>query len=172
VLSEVLAAAEEADLLVLGKAGWSLLRRRRLGSTVRGILPDRFGLALVMKEGASLAMPLAVVYDGSAVAGRALVAAAALWRRLEGEQPLFVLLLDEQGRRARELQEQAAGRLEVHAVPARFRTLRHASVLQLVDALESEMCGALVLPARSAALQSNAMVSLLENLEVPALLVT
>lgn len=44
--------------------------------------------------------------------------------------------------------------------------------LQLVDALETECCGTLVLPARSEALKNSALVTLLENMDVPVMLVT
>ena len=93
VLPEVLAASAEADLLVLGKQGWSLYRHGRVGSTVRGLLPERFGLALIVKEGTRLAAPMAVIYDGSDVADRALIAAEMVRSRLNNNQSLIVLVL-------------------------------------------------------------------------------
>jgi nucleotide-binding universal stress UspA family protein len=172
VLSEVLTAASEADVLVLGQAGWSLLRRRRLGSTVRGILPERFGLALILKEGTCLGLPLAVVYDGSPAAERALVAADTLRRQPDDDQALLVLLLAEEPRRAHALQDQAASLLADRDTAARYRSLTSTDVLRLADVLQVEGCGTLVLPARTATLQSSALVALLERLDLPVLLVT
>jgi nucleotide-binding universal stress UspA family protein len=172
VLSEVLTAASEADVLVLGRAGWSLLRRGRLGSTVRGILPKRFGLALVMKEGTCLGDPLAVVYDGSPAADRALIAADTLRRQPDDDQVLMVLLLAEEPRLAHALQGQAASRLTELDTAARYRSLTGTNVQWLADILQAEGCGTLVLPARIAALQNSVLVALLEHLDLPVLLVT
>jgi nucleotide-binding universal stress UspA family protein len=176
VLSEVLTAASEADVLVLGQAGWSLLRRGQLGSTVRGILPERFGLALVMKEGTCLGLPLAVAYDGSPAADRALIAADTLRRQSEDDQALakrmLVLLLAEDPRRAHALQEQAASRLADRDTVARYRSLTSTNVLWLADILQAEGCGMLVLPAGGSALEDKVLVALLEHLDLPALLVT
>jgi nucleotide-binding universal stress UspA family protein len=172
VLSEVLTAASEADVLVLGRAGWSLLRRGQLGSTVRGILPERFGLALILKEGTCLGAPLAVVYDGSPVAERALIAADTLRRQSDGDQVLIVLLMAEEPQRARALQSQAASCLADRNTVAHYRSLTGANVFWLADILEAEGCGTLVLPARSSALQNSVLVALLEHLDLPVLLVT
>lgn len=176
VLSEVLTAASEADVLVLGQAGWSLLRRGQLGSTVRGILPERFGLALIMKEGTCLGLPLAVVYDGSPAADRALIAADTLRQQSEDDQALakrmLVLLLAEDPRRAHALEEQAASRLADRDTVARYRSLTSTNVLWLADILQAEGCGMLVLPAGGSALEDKVLVALLEHLDLPALLVT
>lgn len=170
VLSEVLAAAAEADMLVLGRLGWSLMQRHQLGSTVRGVLPSRFGLVLIMKKDACLDEPLAVVYDGSPAAGRALEVAAAL-RHQPDDAALLVLLLTED-ESAETLQVQAATRLSELGVLAHFRALTRANILRLAFMLQEEACGALVLPARSPTLQNDTLVKLLERVELPALLVT
>jgi nucleotide-binding universal stress UspA family protein len=173
VLSEVLNAASEADMIVLGKAGWSLLQRERLGSTVRGILPERFGMALILKEKTCLGVPLAVVYDGSPAAERALDAANILRQQSEDDNKLLiVLLLAEDEHKIEDLQSQAAERLAEREAVARYHALTSTSVLPLVDILQAEDCGMLILPARGFALQSSVLVQLLEQLELPVLLVT
>jgi nucleotide-binding universal stress UspA family protein len=172
VLSEVLAAASEADMIVLGKAGWSLIRRRQLGSTVRGILPDHFGLALILKEGTCLGVPLAIVYDGSPAAERALIAADTLRQSSNDRQALIVLILARERQRAQALRDQAASRLGEEVEGVLYRTLTSANVLQLVDILQTEECGTLVIPARSSALHDSTIVTLLEHLDLPVLLVT
>lgn len=173
VLSEVLNAASEADVVVLGKAGWSLLQRERLGSTVRGILPERFGMALILKEKTCLGVPLAVVYDGSPAAERALDAADKLRQQPEDDNILLILLLlAEDEDKIRDLQRQAAARLPERQADAHYHALTSTNVLPLVDILQAEDCGMLILPARCFALQSSALVQLLEQLELPVLLVT
>jgi nucleotide-binding universal stress UspA family protein len=172
VLSEVLAAASEADVLVLGQAGWSLIRRGRLGSTARGILPERFGLALILREGTCLGDPLAVVYDGSPPARRALIAADTLRQRSDDHQALVVLLLAEGRQRAQALQAEAASLMADRDITVRYRSLTSANVLYLVDILQAEGCGTLVVPAQGSVLQDSTLVTLLEHLDLPVLLVT
>lgn len=172
VLSEVLAAASEADVLVLGRSGSSVLRRGRLGSTVRGILPEHFGLALVVQEGSLPRAPYAIVYDGSAVADRALQVAQTLNRRVDDSQTLVVILLAPDSGAARELQNRAAERLKESNGNTRFRWLTQASAFQLADVLLSEGCGTVILPTHSETLRSDLLEAFLENLELPVLLVT
>jgi nucleotide-binding universal stress UspA family protein len=173
VLREVLVAASEADMLILGKAGWSLLRRGQLGSTVRGILPEHFGMTLILKEGRCLGDSLVVFYDGSPIAERALIAADALRRHLDEVHSLTVLLLIEDEVQARVLRETARLILVDRDNAARYRSLKSsADLMQLIDALLTERCGTLVLPARSAILQNSGMVELLEQVDLPILLVT
>jgi nucleotide-binding universal stress UspA family protein len=172
VLREVLAAAEAADVLVLGKIGWSLLRRGRLGSTVRGLLPERYGLTLILEQDTCLGAPLAVVYDGSPVADRALSAAIDLNARLDEAPALIVLLLAPDPAQAQALKKRAAGNLADQTQVARYRALTRAHALQLADILQKEACGTLVLPAHSPTLQHQALETLLEHLDLPVLLVT
>ncbi|MFZ6030130.1 MAG: universal stress protein [Chloroflexota bacterium] len=172
VLSQVVAAAAESDLLILGRAGWSLLQRKRLGSTVRGLLPEPFRLALVIKAGTCIGVPLVAVYDGSAAADRALQAAVALRHGPQDGPPLLVLLLTESPEKAQNLQEKATARLAASDVPVRYRRLMSANMLYLADVLQTERCGTLILPARGAVLQNDILIALLENIELPIMLVT
>jgi hypothetical protein len=50
--------------------------------------------------------------------------------------------------------------------------LTSANVLRLADVLQAEGCGTLVLPARGFTLRNNVLVTLLEHLDLPVLLVT
>lgn len=172
VLSEILEAASEADVLVLGRSGRSLIQRGRLGSTVRGLLPERYGLTLIMPQETCLDAPLAVVYDGSQNGDRALTAAEALRGESDDDQPMIVLLLAESPERVDALRQQAGNRLAAQEVEIRYRALNSANHLLVVDALQSESCGMLVLPARSQVLQESVLVKLLEQLHLPVLLVT
>jgi len=172
VLSEVLAASTEADLLVLGKQGWSLLRRGRLGSTVWGLLPERFGLALIVKKGTRLAAPMAVIYDGSEVADRALFAAEMVRSRLNNNQSLIVLVLPTAQQDGMALQAQARSRLATRGTATRYRTATGTNIRRLADILLTEGCGTVVLPARSSVLQNSMLAALLDYLELPILLVT
>jgi len=169
VSQELVTAASDADLLVLGRAGWSLLRKGRLGTTARAIVARSPSMALLLPGGSCLASPLTVVFDGSALGERALEVAATL---LEGDdRRLRVLLLANGRERLAPLREQVDTWLQGRELDVRFRALTESNVSRLVQAIESEECGMLILPVKSAVLEDSALQGLLEELEIPILLV-
>ncbi|MCL7451828.1 MAG: universal stress protein [Anaerolineae bacterium] len=165
---EVLAAATEADVLVLGRAGWSWIRPGRAGSTTRAVLAQAPGWALILQEGTCLGQPVGVVYDGSPLAQKALEAAAAL---LEDDGQMTVLFLADDPQSFESLKAQVHAWLGEQDIQMRYRTLTSFNVPSLVDALETEGCGTIVLPARSAVLSDQALRALLDEVRVPVLLV-
>jgi nucleotide-binding universal stress UspA family protein len=169
IASELLTAAAEVDLIILGRGGWSLTRRRRLGSTARAVLSEAPCLALILQHGAGLEMPVLVVYDGSPLAQKALAAADALVEEEKGH--LTVLILADGADTAHRLQKQAAGWLQERGVEVRYRLLTKLSVPRLAHIVQMEGRGTLVLPARSALLQDEVLLALLDEIETPVLLV-
>ncbi|MBN1137771.1 MAG: universal stress protein [Anaerolineae bacterium] len=169
IAAELLAAAVEADLISLGRAGWSPTGRRRVGSTARAVLSQAPRPALVVQQGVHLELPVMAVYDGSALAGKALATAARLAEGRAGE--LLVLVAADDPDETERLQGQAAGWLQGRGIPARFRQLTEASVSRLVQTLKTEGCGTLILPAELALLRDEALATLVEELDCPMLLI-
>ena len=89
VEQELLAAAEHAALLSLGRAGW--LAGSRLGSTTRTIVQRTLRPLLILGNRDGLLHPLTVLYDGSPSADRALTLAVRLAQ--QNSQTLAVLLV-------------------------------------------------------------------------------
>lgn len=168
VPQEVVTAASDADLLVVGRAGWSLLRKGRLGTTARAIVARSPSMALLLPGGACLASPVTVVFDGSARAERALEVAESL---LDDDRRLRVLLLANGHERLAPLREQVDAWQQGRGLDVRYRALTESNVTRLVAAIESEECGTLILPVKSAILEDTALQGLLEELEIPILLV-
>ena len=177
VVNEVLRAAAEADALVLGRAGWSLVAPGRMGSTARAVLSQAPGLALIVPRGGCLGAPFLVLYDGSALAEKALDAAAALVaeggpQALPGR--LTVLLLagrEPDNRRLDSLRSQVQAWLGERALWIRYVPLSTTNVPDLVNTLHTEQCGTLVLLSRSEILDAQALQAVLDQVEVPVLLV-
>lgn len=169
VTQEVVTAASDADLLVVGRAGWSLLRKGRLGTTARAIVARSPSMALLLPGGACLASPLTVVFDGSARAERALEVAESLLD--EDDRRLRVLLLANGHERLAPLREQVDAWQQGRELEVRYRALTESNVSRLVAAIESEECGTLIVPVKSAILEDTALQGLLEELEIPILLV-
>jgi nucleotide-binding universal stress UspA family protein len=114
VAREILMAATEADLLVLGKAGWSVGTFRKPGSTCLEILSHSRIPVLIAEEGVSLSPLILAVHDNSDAGKRALEFARELggvlgWQtavfsaqgmssgddvlqRIEGRKPQLVVL--------------------------------------------------------------------------------
>jgi nucleotide-binding universal stress UspA family protein len=78
VVAEVLAAAEEADLLVLGTGGHRRSGRALVGETARAAAARARTPVLLLRQGARFGDPIVAVDDGSPAAPRALEAARAL----------------------------------------------------------------------------------------------
>jgi len=169
VAQEVLTAASRADLVTLGKQGRSRSPRARLGSTALRVALDAPGALLLVEHGVAAGQPVLVLYDGSEGAERALDAAARLAKE-SGSQPLVLLLADASDA-ARQLEEQAAHRMEVWAVSPRFRSLPAADVHSLSRALQFEGGGLVVLSARSRLLPPETIQELLDRIRNPVLLV-
>jgi len=169
IAAELLAAAVEADLISLGRTGWSLAGRRRVGSTARAVLSLAPLPALVVRQGIHLRLPIMAVYDGSALAGKALATAGRLAQGKEGD--LLVLVAADTPQESGRLQAQAGEWLQARGIQARFRQLTEASVSRLVQALKTEGCGTLILPAEIALLRDEALSTLVEELDCPMLLI-
>ncbi|MGE5539668.1 MAG: universal stress protein [Gemmatimonas sp.] len=88
VVDQVIAAAAQADLLLIGWSSVPRHLRDRPGSTARSIAATSRAPVLVLKRGTRiLDGPVAVVFDGSAGSDRALALASAL----DGLRPIVVL---------------------------------------------------------------------------------
>jgi nucleotide-binding universal stress UspA family protein len=89
VPAEILTAATDADIVVLGKAGWSIGTFRKPGSTCLAILSRSRIPVLIVERGATLSPPILVVNDNTAAGQRALDFARDLSRSLGWEIVVF-----------------------------------------------------------------------------------
>lgn len=167
VASEILAAAREADLIMLGRIGWSLAGRRRVGSTVVAIMQAGSCPTLILHQGTPLGSPVLVAYDGSETAQKAL----SLATLLRQNEPLDVLILADGPEAARALRDQAAQWLEQRGVEATFRQLVGADVGTLARTACDERGGVLVIPAEITPAGGEGLAAFLNKIGCPALVV-
>ncbi len=78
VVNEVLAAADEADLVVMGQTGRRPGPRTRVGSTARAVVTHSARTVAFMQPGSRLARPVVVLFDGTSSAISALETGARL----------------------------------------------------------------------------------------------
>lgn len=94
VVPELLAVVEPTDLLGMGRMGWPLSRRPRMGSTAQAMLQRSVGPVFIpgrsRPTGARGQARLAVLFDGSAPGERGVTLAVALARSIQAA--LTVLL--------------------------------------------------------------------------------
>lgn len=169
IAAELLAAASDADLVILGKAGWSPLARKRLGSTTRAILSQGSQPILVLQPGVGLGLPLLVVYDGSEAARRALAATGLLMQGKRGH--VTVLILADGPEAAQQLQQEASALVEDQELKTRYLWQTGTSAWKLARALQREGCRMLVLPGDGSRLDRETILALLDEVECPVLLV-
>lgn len=165
------AEAAQADVLILGRSGWSQVGRLRFGSTARFVCcSDVPGMTLILHRGAQLRAPFLVVFDGSLRARKALHAAS---RFAETQPlPLEVLLVAEETENIQQLRDVTREELASHNVPIRFHVLSETHVMRVVDAIHQVQGGTLIVPASEGLIQEEeALITLLEGVDVPVLLV-
>ena len=169
VVSELVMAASEMDLIILGKSGWSPIERRRLGSTARALLSEAPRPALVLEQGTQLRPPLAVVCDGSELGHKALKLAATMAERERSH--LILLALAEDPQEARRIREQCSLWLRGRGVLAHYRIFHRWIASRVAETLEDEGAGGLVVPATEAVLKDDQLLTLLRATDTPVLLV-
>lgn len=167
VVDEILSAAREADLVALGRAGWSL--RRLLGSTARGVLAGGEGQVLLLGEAARLGSPVLLLYDGGPASKTALAIAAAVARRLEGEVRVLVASADEVAGEA--LSQEARRLLEGHGAAGEVRWLGSTRPAEIGEAVRRLGARTVVLPPGVLGLDAAGFRQLLDEIEHPVVAV-
>ncbi len=163
--SEVLAAAEEADLLVMGTAGRALGRRATVGSTARALAERSSRSVLFLAPGHTVGRPVVTLFHGSGTSLRALDLAAAFAR--EDHQNLLVLLPPANPESALRLGGQASERLARRGLRPRIIELPSLDPHILVQAVQAHGGRLLVLAADAAPCRPESLESLLQRTTCP-----
>lgn len=156
--AELLAAATEADLVILGKSGWS--RRRRLGSTAKTLVIQFERQILVFQAGVRLARAVLVIYDGSEASKKALNAALNI---LEDDSSLTVLMVTRDAENMNNLQSDVQAWAQRHNIHPQYRWTTQIDEAVIANQAWSIGCGFLILPTGSGFLPSKELVNLLNK---------
>jgi len=165
--AELWGAASEADLVVMGRTGWSA--GRRAGSSVEAVLASGMRRTLVIGTGARLHPTLLAVHDGSEMGDRALQTAALLAKSKGGYLAVAITRPDPE--QAQRLQRQVAEQLRPHGLEVRYRWLHRSDSRALAELVATEQRCVLVLPAEAPQLHDLPLPEVLENLNCPVLIV-
>ena len=168
ITSKLLDAAADADMIILGKAGWSPTRRR-MGSTARAVALESSALTVVLQDGTRLCSPVMVFYGDSPLAQKTLAVATRLVEE-EEDWSLRVVVLADGREEANQLQEEATEWLTEHEIEAKYHAVIDGSGSKLRRLIQ-QWCGTLVLAADSSLLRDEDLAVLLEDVEVPVMIV-
>jgi nucleotide-binding universal stress UspA family protein len=169
VAAELLTAAAEADLFVLGKASWVSTRQVRLGSTARTVVTQASHAVLLLQQGGAICAPIQVVYDGLPAGAQALSTATHLIATTGGQ--LIVIILADSADTAQRLEEEATERLRVWPGQVNFRRLINPTAEALARFIRITGGGTLVMRAQHPLLEGEGLQTVLGAIECTALLV-
>ncbi len=167
ITTELLQAALDTDLVILGKAGWS--HRQRLGSTARTMIKRSPGHTMFLQHGARIAHSIGVIYDGSVLAARALGLAASLLPRAHAG--LSILILADTVEEAHQLEPDIEEWLRAHRLTGHIHWVHGPSGKRLANLVRFEKLGILVVPASMELLPEDELEEFLNETSTPVLLV-
>jgi nucleotide-binding universal stress UspA family protein len=163
--TELISAAADVDLVILGRAGWS--GKRRLGSTAQAMVSQTPRPALLHAHRAGQKPAVLVLYDGSEVAQRALTTATDMISSQEGFLSVAIIAKDHD--EARRLQFDVAVWLRSRELQARYRWLLKIDEEGVKALMAREGQCTLVIPGSM--LEREKLVRLLHELRCPAMVV-
>jgi nucleotide-binding universal stress UspA family protein len=166
VTHELVRAAAEVDLLVLGKTS-TASSRRRLGSTSQTVLAEAPTSVLVLRESVAAQQPILTYYDGTETADTALRTAVQMVRR--APRPLTVLLPPPDDAETSRLRDEVQARYGAETTLTVHPLTRAES--RRLSAFARRNGGLVVLPAHCAPLSHVPLDQFLYEIDRPLLLV-
>ncbi|NTU90826.1 MAG: universal stress protein [Chlorobiaceae bacterium] len=146
VPEQLMSAATEADILVLGRSGRSPSCRKGLGSTARTALCESKRTVLLMRPGfSSAAGPLLVLFDGSEGSRNALETALTT---ADPESTLHLVVIDPEPESAEKLEQEAQTIVGERGISVEYHHLPQVGGRDLVRYLRMIDSGLLVLSDR------------------------
>ncbi len=166
---EILAAAPEADLVVLGKTSLSGVGAGRLGRTARALAASKQGAVLFSEHRRSASMhdgPVVAVYDGTAAARRALSVAARIATRDGGTLNVLV-----PGGSDEALEHEAVDLVRGERIAVKFESCPGRGCDSLLRAVARRPGSLLVIGENSVLLGNEPITDFIARSESPVLLV-
>ncbi|RPI88057.1 MAG: universal stress protein [Chloroflexi bacterium] len=165
--AEVLKAAVDVDLIILGRAGWS--HRRRLGSTAKLVIAQSPRHALIFPQGQKFRLPLGLIFDGTVASMRALTFANNLLKDQQAE--IAVIILAQEIHQARELQKEIENWVDEHDQQVSYHWLIGPDTRRLGAFIRSEGYRSLILPAPVEPVAIETITAFMDEVEIPVLLI-
>jgi nucleotide-binding universal stress UspA family protein len=166
IAGELISAAADTDLIILGKTGWS--GSRQIGSTAREVAVRSPIQSLILHHKVRPGSPIMVVYDGSPASQNALVAA----RRISSPESTFtILIVAETKGEAEQLQKQVQTRIKDDEMKLDFRWVNSIQGDRISQLALLSCCDLVVLPTKSERFETENLISMLNDADCAVLLV-
>jgi len=163
---ELISAAEEADLIILGKKGWSA--GKHFGSTARKLAALSPVRSLILEHKVRPGTPVLVIYDGSDDSQAALKTAS---RICTPGSILTILVPAEDLQSAEQLYSGLAPWIEEQEFRVQYRWVNDLHGKRIANMALISDCDIVILPAHSEHLQPKALITMVENADCAVLLV-
>ena len=163
---ELIAAAEESDLIILGKKGWS--EGKQFGSTARKLVALSPVQSLILEHKVRPETPVLVLYDGSPASQKALKTAS---RICTPGSTLTILVPAEDRQTAEQLYSGLASWIEDQEFRVQFRWVNDLHGTRISNMALIFDCDIVILPAQSEHFQPKALIKMVENADCAVLLV-
>ncbi len=167
VVPEIVAAAEEADVVSLGRLGWSLRHKHRLGRIARELFSQRRRITLLSDRRVRIRGPVVALYDGSEAGREAFALARRLAAHTEGA--LQVLLV---GENQDALRRDVAGGVDEWETDLWIEGLGAAEAKPIARAVCRRAGGVVIVPLGRTPLDEQHVQRLLEEVMCPVLVVS
>ncbi len=169
VEDKILEAAEEADLVTIGRRGSSFPRKRKLGSSTKKIVQALDKPILILKQGLNLGAKITVLYDASSESQKSVRLGLSLaWRN---DSSLVILVADNRAETLEERSRELEHRLKESTVSTTIKLLKHTDTLTFLDSVNRLETGLLILPKNQPIIEKNLEI-VLHYIDSPILLMT
>lgn len=168
VATTLLEATTGSDLLVLGRASYSLVRSPRLGSTAQTAVQQAECAVLLVHPQANLDRPPLLLYDGSPAADRALSVALSL---VERNGRLYILLYLPDNDSAQQAIDKIQNWLDGRRLQATYRRLYNTPLPELINFINNSENSLLILSDHYPQFPPAVVHQLAEKLTCPVLVV-
>jgi nucleotide-binding universal stress UspA family protein len=173
VVAEIMEQIPTADLVVIGRLGRTLTGTS-LGSTVRNLIEQGLGTALILKEGLQLLSPVITVYNGSKLSQQAISIAGRLAGAVDKKIEIFIPAHTED--KFEKLRSEILARVANDpGMPAemqlKFRHIGTNVIQALFTLLSYEYRSPLVLPSDTLNGDAQSIQRLINHIDNPVLLV-
>ena len=163
---ELMSAAEDTDLIILGKKGWS--EGKQIGSTAQKLAALSPVQSIILEHKVRPETPVLVIYDGSPSSQNVLKTAS---RICNPGSTLTILVLAENQAAAQELYDGLKNWIEEQAFKIQFRWVNDLEGKRVPNLALISGCEIVILPAQSEYYQPQAIISMVESADCAVLLV-
>jgi nucleotide-binding universal stress UspA family protein len=169
ISNELCLAAQQMDLLILGKSSQMLQQSLKLGKVAQDVLASVNCNVLLMQYGATIERPVAVLFDGSEASQRALQLAIQL---AHGDHDqLKVIYPATSTDRQQTLQQQVDALTQPYGIEAGQVLLTSNTSAAVLQALEKYQGRVLIVEPSNDILNTDAINSLIQQSHIPVIVI-